>query len=225
MEIPNRAVWNDQFKYLKSILLKSGKTVEALDLCLRLHAKVHASEMSYSSEPTFEDALWQEMDEPCFRTRQSKDHWTILMNIWHVTRIEDMTLNFLVAERDQVISGDHWMERISSPISDTGNAMTGEAIQALSARVDIESLYQYRVAVGRRSRKIISGLSLDDLKTRIAPSGLERIWKEGGVVEDSRWLLDFWGKKNKAGILLMPATRHNLVHINSALRIKEICRK
>ena len=52
---------------------------------------------------------------------------------------------------------------------------------------------------------------------------LNRILNEGGVldVEGSRWLLDFWGKKNVAGLILMPVTRHQLVHLNDSMKIKK----
>ena len=43
---------------------------------------------------------------------------------------------------------------------------------------------------------------------------------EGAVVEEARDLIDYWGKRTIAGLLLMPATRHNLVHLNEALRLK-----
>jgi hypothetical protein len=44
-----------------------------------------------------------------------------------------------------------------------------------------------------------------------------------GVTEhkDSVWLLDFWGKKTVAGILLMPITRHQIVHLNDCIKLKE----
>ena len=59
------------------------------------------------------------------------------------------------------------------------------------------------------------------------PSSVNRILSEGGVldVEDSSWLLDFWGKKNVAGIIQMPITRHQVVHINDSLKLKEKCKK
>jgi hypothetical protein len=43
---------------------------------------------------------------------------------------------------------------------------------------------------------------------------------EGAVVEAAQGLIDYWGRRNIAGLLLMPATRHNFIHLNEALRIK-----
>jgi hypothetical protein len=58
------------------------------------------------------------------------------------------------------------------------------------------------------------------------PENLGRIFDEGAVLKhkDSEWLVDFWSRKNVAGILLMPLTRHQIVHINDAIRIKGKCR-
>jgi hypothetical protein len=57
------------------------------------------------------------------------------------------------------------------------------------------------------------------------PDRLQRILDEGGVlnVEGANWLIDFWGKKNVAGILLMPITRHQMVHMNESMRLKKKC--
>ena len=38
--------------------------------------------------------------------------------------------------------------------------------------------------------------------------------------EDSIWLLDFWAKKDIAGILLMPPTRHVMLHLNDCCKWK-----
>lgn len=37
---------------------------------------------------------------------------------------------------------------------------------------------------------------------------------------DSHWLLDFWARKRVAGLLLMPITRHQLVHLNACFMLK-----
>lgn len=44
-------------------------------------------------------------------------------------------------------------------------------------------------------------------------------------IEDSRLLLDFWARKNVAGILQMPITRDQILHINDWLKLKVKCMK
>jgi hypothetical protein len=86
-------------------------------------------------------------------------------------------------------------------------------------------LRNYRIATGRKTREIIRGLQPADLKRKMEPARLQRVLDEGAVldVEGEKWLIDFWGKKTVAGILLMPVTRHPLVHLNEAMRLKKKC--
>jgi hypothetical protein len=108
-------------------------------------------------------------------------------------------------------------------ICDTGNAMTNDEIKAFSSAIDMEQLKQYRMAVGRKTRYVIANIKYEGLKRKIVSERIKRVLDEGGVTnhKDSIWLLDFWGRKNVAGILQMPITRHQIVHINDSLKIKE----
>jgi hypothetical protein len=112
-------------------------------------------------------------------------------------------------------------------ISDTGNAMTNDEIVDFSSSIDMEALRNYRETVGRKTREIIKGFEPSDFKKIFNSSRLQRILDEGGVlnVEGANWLIDFWGRKDVAGILLMPVTRHHIVHINEAFRLKQKCKK
>ena len=49
-------------------------------------------------------------------------------------------------------------------VKDTGNAMTDEEIIYFSSRINIPELRNYRIAVGRNTREIISGFKTMDLK-------------------------------------------------------------
>ncbi|HGM3526078.1 TPA: hypothetical protein ACKORX_000403 [Clostridioides difficile] len=64
------------------------------------------------------------------------------------------------------------------------------------------------------------------MKRKVSPIDLERILVTGGVIkhEDSIWLLDFWGNKDIAGILLMPSTRHVILHLNDCCKWKKYFR-
>ena len=92
--------------------------------------------------------------------------------------------------------------------------------QKLSATIDIEALRAYRMAVGRRTREMVQQLEAEALKQKVDPMRLQQETDEGAVVKAARGIVDYWGRRNIAGLLLMPATRHNLVHLNEALRLK-----
>jgi len=98
--------------------------------------------------------------------------------------------------------------------------MTENEIKTLSSKINCSALLKYRNEVGKTTQQIISSLTPEDLKRKIDRTLLGRIVSEKAVDKDSIWLIDFWGKKNIAGLLLMPATRHNMVHLNKSMEIK-----
>ena len=127
---------------------------------------------------------------------------------------------------EHINSGHGRPPPIGVPISDTGNAMTDDEILSFSKQICIDELLKYRDTVGIKSREIVKKLKFTDMKRRISPDGTSRILREGGVTEqaDSTWLLDFWGKKDVAGIILMPLTRHQTLHLNDCYKWKNIIR-
>jgi hypothetical protein len=95
------------------------------------------------------------------------------------------------------------------------------AVAALSNAVDVDSLVAYRRAVGRRTREIATELQSGDLEQKIEPSRLQRVSAEGALVEAASEIIEYWSKRTIAGLLLMPATRHNFLHLNEARRVKQ----
>lgn len=217
-----RPLWNAQQSDLRVMLLKSDRFEEAMRICLEQHSLVHSSEMSGVEVETFEDELWRDLDSTTFKTAIGAKGRTIAYGIWHSTRIEDITMNILVAGSNQVIDSDNWITRINSNIYDTGNAMNAGEILAFSSNINMQELYKYRITVGRRTREIIQKFKPTDVKRKFDDISLRKIFDIGAVSKNdaASWLVDFWGKKNVAGILLMPVTRHHVVHINESLIAK-----
>lgn len=215
--------WNDDIKELRKIILKPDKIQESKSLALSLHSMVHLSIMSGVDKKTFEDELWEGLDENTFRTSQNQKGRTIAYGIWHCTRIEDITMNLLVAGDKQIFNRENWQEKINSNITDTGNAMSEDDIMEFSKNINMEELKNYRIEVGRRTRDIVENLSTQDMKRNFDKHRLQRILDERAVldVKASNWLIDFWGRKNVAGIILMPMTRHQVIHINESLSAKK----
>ena len=214
--------WNPKQALLRKILSKPEKFDEAIKLCLHMHSLIHNSKVSDCNYTTYEDKLWDRLDEEVFRVVPANKSRTVAWNLWHITRIEDITVNILIADDVQILDND-WLHKLNTTIRDTGNAMTAKEIADFSNSIIMKELKNYRTAVGKKTRKIISQLEANDLKKKMRSNQLKRIIDEGGVleVEGSRWLVDFWGKKTVAGILLMPITRHQVVHLNAAFKIKE----
>jgi hypothetical protein len=215
--------WNPLQAKLKEIILKKDRFEEMQQLLLQMHSLVHSSNVYNGHCVTYMDEVWSDLQDNAFRTMPTVKDDTVAWNIWHITRIEDLTSNILINNQKQVLD-EGWLKRLNTTITDTGNAMSDEEIIALSNQINREELYLYRNAVGLRTKEIIEGLKPEDMKRKVAKEGLDRIASEGGVTQqpDAVWLLDFWGKKNVAGIILMPITRHQIVHLNDCRRLKEV---
>ncbi|MFZ5354887.1 MAG: DinB family protein [Bacillota bacterium] len=218
-----RSQWNNRQTVLRELLSKPARFKEAIDLCLLQHSLVHEARMSGTDDRTFEDDIWEDLDDNMFRTAANSKGRTIAYGIWHSTRIQDITMNILVADKEQIINKDCWLDRINSTITDTGNAMTAEQILDFSRGINMRELREYRMAVGRNTRELIMSFMPEDLKRKVKKEGLQRVIAEKAVldVKGANWLIDFWGRKNVAGILLMPVTRHLMVHINESLSAKK----
>lgn len=219
--------WNYDMKHLREIILNPDQFDESIQLVLRLHRLIHKGEMSGSKDQTYEDVLWLDLKEDIFRNVHEAIGHSIATGIWHITRIEDITMNILVAGKTQVFVEGQWQKRLNTRFKDTLNSASLEEKTELSYAIPMDELIHYRMEVGRRSRDIILDLTPKDMKRKFTSEQLQQILDEGAVcdVPESRWLIDFWGRKNVAGILLMPATRHPLVHINESLRIKQSKRR
>lgn len=218
-----KKTWNENFKRLRSLFKKESTFQEAVDLFMEVHARVHASDVSKADYVTFEDELWNGLDETTFRTGQNKKGRTVAYGMWHSARIEDITMNLLVANGDQVIDQGGWMEKINATIYDTGNALDTDQILEFSRTIDMQGLRDYRNAVAQKTREITRSLTFSDLDTMALESGLKKAISLGAVAnhENALWLIDYWAKKTVSGILLMPATRHHLVHINESMEAKK----
>jgi hypothetical protein len=214
--------WNAKQKRLTETIRNSDLFDEAKSLFLDMHSSVHFAQMSGRKEATLIDWLWDGLQKNEFAIMPGEKDVTIAWDIWHITRIEDLTINILINENNQILN-DEWLAKLHTHVTDTANAMNDDEIMDFSKSINIGALKEYRIAVGLQTQKIFSKLKSEDMKRKIKSEGLTRIFEEKGVLEhpDSIWLLDFWKKKDVAGIILMPITRHQIVHINDGFNIKQ----
>lgn len=218
----NRKLCLKQQTELRSLMMKPDQHARAIELFLNQHAMLHSSDMEQTTMWSFEDEVLQDMSTEQIRCiPQGREH-SIAWILWHTTRCEDITMNLLVAGTPQILLTGRCLREMKSTIRHTGNAMDQAEMAAFSKAIDIEALRNYRIAVCRRTREIVRQLQPADLKRKVEASRMQQVWSEGAVVEDARGIADYWSKRNVAGLLLMPATRHHLTHWNEALELKRL---
>ncbi len=215
-----RKAWNKRQTQFRDLLRSFTDHEAAMAMFRSQHAQLHSAEMSGTEPWSFEDWICDGLSEAEFRQVPTGYEHSMAWILWHVARIEDVTMNMLVAGGAQEFTEGGWMEHMGVDLPHTGNAMDAAAVEALSAAVDLTALRAYRQAVGRRTQQIASRLGPDALKEKVDPERLEQVRAEGAVVEAASKVLDYWSTRDIAGLLLMPATRHVFLHFNEALRLK-----
>jgi len=213
--------WNENQKNL-TVLLKNQKTfAKGIKLLLEMHSLLHDKKVYKTSAETFYDNLWENMKDETCKIISDKET-SILWDIWHITRIEDIVSNIIMGNKETVFN-DEIQAKLNIKIKDTGNAMIHSEIESLNKNINIKELNGYRVKVGKSTQKIIETLEFTDIKRKVGKEQLEKIKQNGGVTDDPKsiWLLDFWGKKNILGLIMMPITRHQIVHLNDCFKIKQ----
>ena len=200
-------------------VLESGSD-EGIPLFLRQHAMLHSARMAQAGLWSYEDVLLDGIEDKLFRRIPAKAEHSVAWAIFHITRIEDVAMNLLVAGGNQVLDEGDWLQQMKLDVHHTGNAMPQQDVATLSAAIDLQGLRDYRVAVGRRTQGITKQLSKEDLKHGVDPQRLAKVMEQEALLPGAEGIADYWGGRTIAGLLLMPASRHILVHLNEATRLK-----
>jgi len=209
-------------KRLREIVNLEEYFNEFIALVYDIHCYLH-SNIVYNQEVNgFGECVWHQLSDRMFYSMPLEKDVTVAWNLWHITRIEDLTMNDLVNSDSEVLNQE-WLKRLGTNIKDTGNAMSDQQIINLSMELDKEVLKEYRDAVGIRSKEILEKLTFADMERKVSKEDLNKIVNNGGLTQekDSIWLANFWGKKTVSGLLVLPLTRHQLGHLNDCFSLKK----
>lgn len=221
--------FEERYKELECAL--QGDDIEYIrKLALDVHAMVHPAEVSGKTEKTIADYVLDYMMEGHQNELMPRENWeedlhyagtnTVPMcwQFWHTYRIEDLVSNILMADQDQLFDAD-WQKKIGANITDTGNALELDEAIAFAKGIHVDALREYMIAVGKNTRKILEKLTLEQVKSMVPEEWVVRILEEGGVTTDIRsvWLLVFWGRLTRGGMILTPMTGHHMMHLPPCL--------
>lgn len=221
--------FEEQYKELERAL--QGDDIEYIrKMALDVHAMVHPAEVSGKTEKTIADYVLDYMMEGHQNELMPRENWeedlhyagtnTVPMcwQFWHTYRIEDLVSNILMADQEQLFDAD-WQKKIGANITDTGNALELDEAIAFAKGIHVDALREYMIAVGKNTRQILEKLTLEQVKSMVPEEWVVRILEEGGVTTDIRsvWLLVFWGRLTRGGMILTPMTGHHMMHLPPCL--------
>jgi len=168
-----RKTWNENQKKLRHLLSPSGDCNAAIALFIDQHSALHSSQMSQIGFWSFSDEVLQGLEERYLRCVPPGSAHSILWVFWHLARIEDVTMNLLVAGLPQLFFDENWYKQLGCISHDTGNSLDPIQILSLSQGLDLNILFAYRLAVGLRTRSTVNNLKAEDLQRRVPSSRLE----------------------------------------------------
>ena len=211
-----RRQWNENQRLLQAALRGKDTKEEALALFNTQHAAVH----DLNDPTTLAGQTLIDLREVAWRSIPAGHEHSPAWLLWHTARCEDITLNLLVASQPQVLLSGDWLHKMNISARDTGNAMDPDAIHALGQQINLEALYAYWTAVSHQTRQIVANLSPADWKRKPNATQIQQIIDQEAVLPPAYGLIDYWSSRTVAGLLLMPATRHPLVHLNEIEKMK-----
>ena len=148
---------------------------------------------------------------------------TVAFSIWHIIRISDIVVNSLIRRKKEVLYENNFDKKIGADIITTGNELVKQEIAEFSKKLNIEALYEYALSVKASTDEWLKSIHYEDIKKKFGDDDKKRI-SELGVVSDDEsavWLIDYWCNKDISGLIKMPLSRHWIMHIEAANRIKE----
>lgn len=220
----------ESYEALKQAL--QGTDIERIrELTLEVHALVHPAEISGRAEKTIADYVLDYMlagNQNVIVPRENGEtdlHYAgtkevpLCWQFWHTYRIEDLVSNMLMVNQNQIFN-TQWQRKIGASITDTGNALEFDEAAAFGKGINVNALREYMITVGKNTRSILSSLTLEQIQSMVPEEWVMRILEEGGVTTDFRsvWLLVFWGRLTRGGMILTPMTNHHMMHLPACLK-------
>lgn len=207
--------WSEKNKEMQALLSKEATFKEGIEKLLELRASVF-EQITQIIAGFPEEAFFQMP----FMNAKGYHSKTLSYSIWHIFRIEDIVAHEMVAEDEQILYKNQYVEKINSPIITTGNELAGDKIGEFSQQLDRFQLYNYAKEVMESTNQILKGLQYSDLKRKFGEDYKEKLIQTKCVDASEYWLIDYWCSKNVNGLIQMPFSRHWIMHVEAMRRIK-----
>jgi hypothetical protein len=195
--------------------------MDALTFFLVQHGDLHSAVVAGST--TYADRVLGVSTDDQMRARPGRSLNSLVWLLWHMARVEDVSVNLVVAGRAQTLD-DEWVRRLEVPWRTIGTGMTDDEVTELSKRADVAAVRAYRDAVGLRTREVIRALPaaawdeivgvVDTVRAAAAGAfGANAGWREGAGFAS-------WQDQSRGARLAGAALRHNAMHLGEAVTVR-----
>lgn len=214
--------WAEKIKRVQSLLNKEATFDEAITLLIELRGDIFTEITQIVN--TFPKEAFSKMP---FAKADGYHSKTLSYSIWHIFRIEDIVAHEMIAEDEQILFKNGYIEKLKPSIITTGNELKGDEIAEFSEQLDVWQLYYYAKDVLESTNEILLSLEYKDLKRKFGDEYKEILKASKCVSEDENavWLIEYWCGKDIKGLIKMPFSRHHIMHVEAMRRIKnKLCK-
>ena len=134
-------------------------------------------------------------------------------------RAEDIMVNQVLNGRAQVFE-DGWAKRLGITRRDFGIGMSSPEVTELTRLIDLNALREYRDAVGRRTRDIVSGFKAQDWDGQVSAEGMQAAADAGGFGVRTEALLKTFTGRPRTAVLSGLAIFHPAAHMGEAATVR-----
>lgn len=205
------------FKDFQNKIKKESTYLEGIELFFKFRKEM---ERIY-------DYIFLNCDDEDYSIQKIKTLKTIGYYIYHLARIEDITCNTLIANKEQVFFKKNYQEKLGSIIITTGNELKEDEWVNFSALLNKKELINYSKEVFNNTNEVIKNIDYKQSKTKVSEINKNKLISLNCVSNDENayWLIDYWCEKDYQGLMKMPFTRHIFLHLENSLRIFERIKK
>ena len=143
----NRKNWTQKQDLLRKTLSSKARFDEAIQLFLSQHAAVHSAAISGGENWSLHDEVLANLSEELIKRVPRPGQNSIAWLLWHITRIEDMTINTLSMNQAQVWNIE-WAAQLGYALPDCGASMDETDVADFSSRIIVGSLLDSALQLG-----------------------------------------------------------------------------
>jgi len=159
------------------------------------------------------DKVWQQLDGAQMRYRAPGLN-SIVWNLWHIARAEDLGINRFVTDRGQVLDDEGWLDRLGIDVRYQGTGQTAEEATETTTRLDPAALRGYTKAVEHRTRMVVDALERDELGRTLEPGRIHQVlFDEGFAHPNAAWLEKAYTGWHRGKCLIHFGLTHSYQHV------------
>ena len=192
--------------------------MDARDLLLEEHSAVHSAAVG-GNKASLAERTFGGLSDDQMRMRPREDLNSLAWLMWHIARAEDIMANVIVSGRNQVFD-DGWAPRLKISRPDFGIGMSKAEVAELSAAVDLAALRDYRDAVGRRTREIVSAYVATDWEGEVEATTAERAGALGCFDPRTDALVKGMTGRPRRAVLSSIAIMHSAGHMGEGATVR-----